>query len=73
MTALTTFDGILNTVQALTTKEANDIEIVQSQLNNQLSSITATTSALSALTAKQTLDYNTHESHLSNIDSSIVH
>jgi len=41
---------------ALNDKEANDIEIVQSQLNNQLSSITAHTSAISALTAKQTLD-----------------
>ena len=29
MTALTTFDGILNTVQALTTKEANDVEMLE--------------------------------------------
>jgi hypothetical protein len=59
------------TLEGLNAKEETDVINIDSRLNNQLSSITAHTSAISALTAKQTLDYNTHESHLSNVDSSI--
>jgi hypothetical protein len=58
-------------ITSLATKEENDVLRIDSALDSQLASINANTSAITALQAKEQIDYNTHESHLSNIDSSI--
>jgi predicted nucleic acid-binding Zn-ribbon protein len=65
---LNTVVGWLN--QEATTRSANDT-VINNNIIGQQTSINANTSAITALTAKETLDYNTHESHLTDIDSSI--
>jgi len=64
--------GDLSTrITTLTTKEENDVLNIESALDSQLTSINAHTSAITALQAKEQLDYNTHQTHLTDIDSSI--
>jgi hypothetical protein len=71
LSANNTLDGIITSIATLNAKEANDVINIESALESQLSSINANTSAITALTAKQSLDYNTHETHLTDIDSSV--
>ena len=59
------------TLEALNAREQTNVINIESALDSQLSSINANTSAISANLAKQTLDYNTHQTHLTDIDSSI--
>ena len=60
-----------NRLDSLITKEDNDVMNIESVLDSHTSLINGQTDSLSALIAKQSLDYNTHESHLNNVDSSI--